>query len=262
MRGNRVDDISIDFSDIDALIQKGKNMSLVKEPSAIFKEEVVEEKKEPILYKSSDGKVIGTEKQESATNIKEDISLTTVTAKDIKTEKPQPKDAKVYKLYEISSTDTLKKVVTRFFEDYPATRNYYTESQLCNEIISTNGLRNSSGTLAGINFLTIPAYLPIEKKEIDLEKIKEEIEKLAEYQGHFVTIEERAIYQIVLNQRYTTDSEEIVRLVEQIKSVNKINTPTPHTTILIPNVQRYKLEQELKGYEMTEENESKQKINQ
>ena len=107
---------------------------------------------------------------------------------------------------------------------------------MCNEIISTNGLRNNPKSLAGLNFLTIPAYISVDKKE------EINLEDFPEYDEHFVTIYERAYYQIVINLNYTTDQDEILRLSQLLRDLNGNDKPEIFSIIKVPNVQRYKLE--------------------
>ena len=165
------------------------------------------------VYKSNDGVVI---------------------AKEIKqTPVSKIKDAKIYKLYEIKKDDTLQTLVRRFLDEFPTTRKYYTESQLINEIVSTNGLRNSSNSLSTINFLTIPSYLSVSE---------EEKEELPDYEEHFVTVNEQNYYQIVLNEGYTNDSDEIQRLADEMKELNGTEKPTIFSKIQIPCVRKYKIE--------------------
>ena len=165
------------------------------------------------VYKSSDGLVIAKEKKQTPIS--------------------RIKDAKIYKLYEIQKDDTLQTLVKRFLNENPVTRKYYTESQLINEIVSTNGLKDSSNSLSGINFLTIPSYLSVPD---------EEKEELPDYEEHFVTVHEQNYYQIVLNEGYTNDSDEILRLSEAMKELNGTDKPIVFSKIKIPCVRKYRME--------------------
>ncbi len=197
----------MDYINLDIIDKISDNYTLIKDT----KKEIFQENAE--IYKSSDGVVL---------------------AKDIE-KKPisNPKDVKVYKLYEVQQDDTLQKLVRRFLEEYPITKRYYTESQLCNEIVNTNGLRNNSNNLSGINFLTIPSYLPIEKQEE---------EELPDYEEHFVTINEQNYYQIVLNLGYTSDSDEIQEIAAKMQEINGNTKPVVFSNIKVPCVKKYKME--------------------
>ena len=150
----------MNYINIDLFDSEDKHYKLTKKDSnEMFENDDKNVKAGNEVYKSNDGVVV---------------------AKDITIGPVKPKDAKVYKLYPIEQDDTLRKVVERFLEEYPTTRKYYTESQLINEIVGQNGLRKSVGSLAGIYHLTIPAYLPVEKKGL------EQLESLPAYQEHTV----------------------------------------------------------------------------
>lgn len=206
------------YADIDLLEIINGKFVLIKHNNNEMFEETQEEKKHKNgdeVFKSSDGIVI---------------------AKDITIGPVKPKDVKVYKLYPVEQDDTLKKVVARFFKEFPSTRKYYTESQLINEVVGQNGLRKSVGSLAGIYNLTIPAYIPIEKKGL------EQLEKLPAYQDHFVARDERTFSKIVRNEGYTKDLKEMEKLVRIMQEINGVQKPELFSTIKIPNVERYKLE--------------------
>lgn len=192
----------MDYINLDMMFD-GNHYLLVKKNS----NEIFNSDKKQEIYKSNDGVVI---------------------AKEIK---PVKKDAKVYKLYEVHDDDTLQKLTKRFFQEFPTTRKYYTESQLINEIIDTNGLKKSTGSLSGTNFLTIPAYLSVGEEE-----------DYPDYEEHFVTVHEQNYYQIVLNEGYTNDSDEIQRLADEMRKLNGSDKPIVFSTIKIPCVKKYRVE--------------------
>ncbi len=201
----------MDYVNLDMVLSDNRFTLVKNDNIEIFNKD--RSTKEQQVYKSSDGVVI---------------------AKEIKqTPISRIKDAKIYKLYEIQKDDTLQTLVRRFLNEFPTTRKYYTESQLINEIVSTNGLRNSSNSLSTINFLTIPSYLSVSE---------EEKEELPDYEEHFVTVHEQNYYQIVLNEGYTNDSDEILRLSEEMKELNGTEKPTIFSKIQIPCVRKYKIE--------------------
>lgn len=201
----------MDYVNLDMVLSDNRFILVKKDNFEMFNKD--KSTNEQQVYKSSDGVVI---------------------AKEIKqTPISKIKDAKIYKLYEIQKDDTLQTLVRRFLNEFPATRKYYTESQLINEIVSTNGLRNSSNSLSGINFLTIPSYLSVDN---------EEKEEFPDYEEHFVTVHEQNYYQIVLNEGYTNDSDEILRLSEEMKELNGTEKPVVFSTIKIPCVKKYRME--------------------
>ena len=130
----------------------------------------------------------------------------------------------------------------RFLEDFPTTKKYYTKSQLINEIVRDNNLREMplSGDLSDTYDLTIPSYLSTDKKNL------ERLNELPAYQEHHVALDERTFSKIVINEGYTKDLKEMEELVHIMQEINGLQKPELFSTITIPNVERYRLEKFLK----------------
>lgn len=159
-----------------------------------------------------------------------------VFVKEFKVE-PVKREQKIYNIYNIQPGDNMILIIRKFMENYPATRRYYTESQLYNEIISTNGLRGNFDSLKGIDSITIPVYIASFKNDDDLP----EIEK------HYVLPNEQFYYQIVLNMKYTADSTEIERLAKEMEKLNGTPRPTLMKEILVPGLEKYKKEHSIRS---------------
>lgn len=149
--------------------------------------------------------------------------------------------SKVFKSYEIKSGDTLDSIVNKVMEEYPETANHYTTQELINEVVKSNHLAYSGDKITAGNYIIIPYYIStkvIEEREDFYNKNKEAAEALEEYEEYRVKFGD-SYWKIAY--MYTSDDNEIVKLVRRIQELNDYESLKANSTITIPNIEKYKL---------------------